>query len=466
MKWFKILLILLLIPSLSWGATYYMRADGTDADSDCSGSSACCAGSMDVSDHNADNPGLAAGDTVVRCANGGDITARIIPPVTGTSGNPITYTTNGDVVHDGSGAFDSFRGAANIDYITIDGGEIKDGNSHGLDTNSGDNWIVQNVTAHDNTGYGLRASGGSIDVLFVDSVAYNNTVAGIGCSTCTGLIIRRCTSYDNTTVANADGFFIGTATNPTIEYSVAYGNTNGASADGLQIQDSPNATVRYNYIYDNGNSEVLFGGTGTYATVYGNVIKSDTASQDAIHLDLQTGNTVIYNNIIYNGQFDINTIADPQTLTVTNNIFHGNTGVAVNEAVGVDNALITMDYNLIYNTSGTMISWEGNNYTQAQFASYQSTESQDSNSSTSDPKFIAPSNNLFIPKAESPAKGKGTDLGSTYENMLSPNAMWPGSVQLLKQRSNWDIGAYKSLAGPMPTVTPVPFPIPIPLLEP
>ena len=79
---------LLLICSTGWGATYYMRADGTNADPDCSETSACCAGAMDVSDHNAAT--FSDGDIIYLCDDGGAFRDQIVFPSNGSSAG-ITY---------------------------------------------------------------------------------------------------------------------------------------------------------------------------------------------------------------------------------------------------------------------------------------------------------------------------------------------------------------------------------------
>ncbi len=82
-------LILLALPAWAWGATYYLRADGTDADPDCSESSACCAGSLDLSDFNGDGESFSAGDIIKVCDDGGNYTGWMSVPASGSSGNPI-----------------------------------------------------------------------------------------------------------------------------------------------------------------------------------------------------------------------------------------------------------------------------------------------------------------------------------------------------------------------------------------
>jgi hypothetical protein len=84
-----IFLIIFLLSSPVGAATYYMRADGTNADPDCSEASACCAGAMDISDHDAAS--FSAGDIINVCDSGGIYNDQVDIPSSGSSGSPITY---------------------------------------------------------------------------------------------------------------------------------------------------------------------------------------------------------------------------------------------------------------------------------------------------------------------------------------------------------------------------------------
>jgi len=52
MKKLIAILVLMLYCNSAFATTLYMRANGTNVDPDCSGSSPCCVGAMDLSDHN------------------------------------------------------------------------------------------------------------------------------------------------------------------------------------------------------------------------------------------------------------------------------------------------------------------------------------------------------------------------------------------------------------------------------
>ena len=90
MKKIFLIVIILIIPTLTWGQTYYMRADGVAAKG---AATACNATStaMSITTHNATT--FSPGDTIYLCGNGGDYKSTIRVPSSGSSGGGrITYT--------------------------------------------------------------------------------------------------------------------------------------------------------------------------------------------------------------------------------------------------------------------------------------------------------------------------------------------------------------------------------------
>lgn len=81
-----------------WGATYYMRTDGTAANkAAATGPGSTQANCMNEATHNGET--FAAGDTIVLCDDGGVFDGKIVPPTSGSSGNEITYEEeSGDTV--------------------------------------------------------------------------------------------------------------------------------------------------------------------------------------------------------------------------------------------------------------------------------------------------------------------------------------------------------------------------------
>ena len=101
---FTILLTILLSASGAWGATYYMRADGTAANAAAAtGPCATAASCMSVTTHNAST--FATGDTITVCDDGGEYTGDkwvTIPSSGSNSGSRITYIGSGTPVIDTS----------------------------------------------------------------------------------------------------------------------------------------------------------------------------------------------------------------------------------------------------------------------------------------------------------------------------------------------------------------------------
>jgi hypothetical protein len=70
MKKLFLFLLVVLFAGVAHATTYYLRADGTSADTDCSESSPCCAGAGDVSVFNSAT--FLNGDIIYMCDDGGD----------------------------------------------------------------------------------------------------------------------------------------------------------------------------------------------------------------------------------------------------------------------------------------------------------------------------------------------------------------------------------------------------------
>ena len=85
------LVIAFLFISLNaWGATYYMRADGTAANKGAaSGPCGTQANAMSIATHNADT--FSAGDIINLCDDGGVFRDQMDIPSSGSGGSPITY---------------------------------------------------------------------------------------------------------------------------------------------------------------------------------------------------------------------------------------------------------------------------------------------------------------------------------------------------------------------------------------
>lgn len=213
----------------------------------------------------------------------------------------------------------------------------------------------------------------------------------------------------------------------------------GWSVVGNWVENSHNTAIR---AYNGGNT----------TTIAYNVVV-DPNTKPGIFVNSFTGPVYIYNNSIY-GSDDTGSqlvVLGQAGFEVTNVAFKnnivaqfGNVSTALIDKAST-NSTATLDYNLYYrSTAGNLINWGGTNYTQANWATYKSASSQDANSPTpADPLFVSTSN--FTLQSTSPAINTGTNLGSDYDDGLSPASTWPSSVTTIDQNlrgSGWEIGAY------------------------
>jgi hypothetical protein len=128
-------------------ATYTVSQDGTGAD-------------YSLAQHNADTPGLSAGDTVSFV---GTITGQIVPPVSGSSGSPIVYR---DLVHNSGGATANALHLNARSHITFQDFDISQATEQGI--------LIQGANI-----VTLRFNNGIIDNIAGTADAIGN---GVGCT--------------------------------------------------------------------------------------------------------------------------------------------------------------------------------------------------------------------------------------------------------------------------------------------
>lgn len=130
----------------------------------------------------------------------------------------------------------------------------------------------------------------------------------------------------------------------------------------------------------------------------------------------------------------------PNTSTATNIYFRNNicyestdNCLYMNAACNLDGNLIC-DYNCWYQASGNMVSYKGDTYTMAQFATYQAAKSQDASSIATDPQMIDFANDDFRLNPHSLCINAGTNVSllADYLGILIRHAP--------------DIGAYEDQA--------------------
>lgn len=202
--------------------------------------------------------------------------------------------------------------------------------------------------------------------------------------------------------------------------------------------------IRYNQILNGGTASTRSAGImidqkSAATSIYGNVIAFNTNGC----IDEGSGSpSVVYNNTCYyNNQqsFDtgeLNTFSSGAGVIFMNNIAVGNPGKHIVESSPYN----TFDYNLYYGGSATPFSWGGISYSY-NFANWQANSSQDAHSpSPSNPLFVNVSTGNFTLQPNSPAIGRGTNLGSSYHLAFDPSTSFPWG--LTAECPTWNIGAF------------------------
>jgi len=264
-------------------AEYYVRADGTAASKETATSGSDASTAMSVATHNAQT--YSPGDVIILCSDGGDFTATIIPPSSGSAGLPITYrpdtgqtvtvdatgktrafyvNAKSDIKIQGPGLIVKNSNTANIGTAGITGRLIVDGvESQGGVSSiyilAGANVEVKNNIIRQGTQYGL-ALVISVATTVTDGIVSGNTFIGTpGMTHTAGIYLRGSgLTFSNNSITN---WSLSGATSQTINCVSLI----GMAASGNTIS---NATG-HGYSFDansNGNTitgDSLSTGTGT-----------------------------------------------------------------------------------------------------------------------------------------------------------------------------------------------------------
>lgn len=311
-KWIP---LLLLLPNLAWGATYYMRVDGTAANmAVATGPCGTVGNTASIATHNA---GTFAGDDIINlCDDGGNYTAILIPPSSGTNGHSITYqAATGDIpVIDGGDSIDHAISIIGKNYVTIDGITCRESTSHIVEiAGSVTGCIIKNCTIYDNVAdagiiFWLTGGGANtVDACIIhdtagDGITWFDTFSGSGTE-----------SYLKTsTIYNAGRFGAYLKAN----YLIVEGNTvyncgtvgNPYWGIGIQCEASDSGTGQYCIV--------------RYNKVYGTV--GDTVDADGIVLDHWTIGNQVYYNLVYGNDGCGITVYNSTNNVVYNNAVYGN----------------------------------------------------------------------------------------------------------------------------------------------
>ena len=339
---------------------------------------------------------------------------------------------------------------------------------------TGSNSIVRNLSAHDIYRHPLTIYIGAANNTVTNVTAYHSygtaPLAIYGSGT-TGNLVQNSTFYNDTSLSSAyaaTGVWSvivahGGSTGNTVDSCLIYSTAPTNGGYGVMVGDSGTAaTFSHNFIYGTYAYGVNVGsgggdglGAGASITLWDNLLDISAANNVGILLTGSTG-SVIYNNTVYGPSNTHAAISQASTSTgalVKNNIFYTGAYASVDSTSETSTAY---DYNDYYSASGSPFSWGGTAYT---FANWQTTASEDAHSLTSNPQLTSAaslsSGGNYTLGAGSPAINAGVNLGSSYQNALSPSAAWPSGVALLNQNSagsGWEIGAYVYPVNGTPTL--------------
>lgn len=305
---------------------------------------------------------------------------------------------NGDCIKD-SGT------TSGCEYKDLDLSEAAEGMGFMTGGTTTDAQLIR-ITCHDNgiddvlnNGfYMVTATVGNGGWLMEDCISHDNKAIGFQLFNSPGGTMRRCLSYDNggSGIIAQDSF---DNANITMEYCVSHGN----GKHGLTVVD--------NGLTYNGNNNIKY------------------------------HNCVSYNNgqygIFLKGNNDADTIAELKNCIALENAASSSFYTDLEFRAG-QSATFTLDNNCYFRASGDMIFWDGTDYLQTQFATYQSASGQDANGISSDPLFINAAGADFHLKSNSPCIEAGAIIvGLTKDFDGIP----------LGRGTNPDMGAHETLKG-------------------
>ncbi len=364
-----------------------------------------------------------------------------------STSDPATAFTSVEISQCPEGMLDLRTDQDSAEFYTFDGLELAYGSAYGISTNypggspSGRElsglWVRNCHIHHLNQRNG--AYGFGVFALINDVIIELNDIHDCGRR---GFSISPDANFTPDTIYNIliqdnhfhDGWH---TTGPDIIISGAHAVTIDSLVIRRNIIDEDTARDMTSY----GSTGIFLGNGGNAATkmtrvyIYNNLIKNVSGygiqmivSENAASV---FDGVYIYNNTLYDVHPDNATTAvlfmlDSTLGAYTNTYIRNNItyisnvgGISPNNVYTFDwqGTGITFDYNLHYNTTGTnAFHWDGNNYTQAQWAAYKAASGRESNSPTpADPLFKDPPTNLKV-SSLSDAVGAGIYiLGYTHD---------------------------------------------------
>jgi parallel beta-helix repeat protein len=279
--------------------------------------------------------------------------------------------------------------------------------------------------------------------------AYANG-AGIYLHQTTDSLVSGNISHDNTdTTRRGEGYGVGLSgsSNNIVERNECYGATHAGIELSIDISKpavgSSENVIRYNVVHDNGSNGLMTdyvpsranrfvynlvfnhpNGSCIFANYQGHLFANNTCvnNRDGIYLYVskttqETGNITVKNNIIVNS---------------AKHHFVVERGVQ---------GPITSDNNEYFPDDGSKFNWKDS---LSNFEGWRMKSGGDTNSFVGEPRLNSQNPQKaedFVLRSDSPAIGKGENLGPELENAISAQASLQRGLPTIKQLSKWDLGA-------------------------
>ena len=286
-------------------------------------------------------------------------------------------------------------------------------------------------------------------VKIIGNKSYANG-AGIYLHQTTDSLVSGNISHDNTdTTRRGEGYGVGLSgsSNNIVEHNECYGATHAGIELSIDISKpavgSSNNTIRYNIVHDNGSNGLMTdympsqGNRFVYNLVFSHPDGSCIFANNKGHLF--ANNTCVNNR---NGIYLYVSKTTPETgdITVKNNIIANSGKYHFVMERGVQGPIIS-DSNEYFPDDGNKFNWKDS---VTNFAGWKGKSGGDAKSIVADPRLRAQLPQKaedFALRSDSPAIGRGENLGPELEEALSAQAGPQGGLHTTKQSAKWDLGA-------------------------
>src|SRR5216683_112467 len=260
------------------------------------------------------------------------------------------------------------------------------------------------------------------------------------------LTVTKVKIIGNRSYANGAGIYLHQTTDSLVSGNISHDNTDTmrrGEGYGVGLSGSSNNTIRYNIVHDNGSNGLMTdympsqGNRFVYNLVFNHPNGSCIFANNKGHLF--ANNTCVNNR---NGIYLYVSKTTPETgdITVKNNII-ANSGkyhfVVEKEVQGP----IISDSNEYFPDDGNTFNWKDS---VTNFAEWKRKSGGDAKSIVADPRLrvqIPQRAEDFALRGDSPAIGRGENLGPELGEALTVQTGPRGGLHTTKQSAKWDLGA-------------------------